>query len=736
MFRQLYVCGCLRFNMEKKHSRADLISMLYSQTDGEKRKRLHQEVLAAWELEWTSKEGESGKFGVHLHKNLQHMLNYYPNKQGGFFIWMTIRCRKAEVLVKKGSDALKQFLTHLDKLVNDPFLRSAASEAVIVNDKFSSKSNYFAMFQLERVRLLRAGVKMDNNNLEQAVKILHAIKIKDDGDEYGGIYVPSSAMEATKWLQLALCSSRTASHGKTIDYARKVAEELDKKHASSFSNVKRVFEWWAMKIEERVVSSYSGKNLQKKRRKEMIIFEKNTPDKDTKQYLADMKKKNEENGRMEGYKQWNENSDVREDLNNTVLYDFMYVKHSVLSAFINSPFINPKKKFDKVAVEKVMKDSGDPEVSEFFWSGDMSGESTKSSDEKPNTRKRRKNANNLLSNIVTGRVRERNGLSRRGLLVDHTIFTKNGERWAKYLLGSASSSILHAHAAVERDMRMQPAVLAMIGIDVCAQISHLGSFALSRKKKGWYSVTDLPEGVIEWKCIDDGGTKLLTSRLIETFEVISRGIKNSIGKNCGGINIYQWAQSTLETLKIIRDEVDSKLKFTKIIELCQRSIGWADFDKMEKFKNNFKKNITDEFEEWSVERSELFLEEFSNDIGGISSHLECNVVQLQQAFIHLSKQKIEGGDDGIRELFSKDEHKPSLPSMEKFYKKIGILDAVNCRELGPIYLSRVSLVKEEKWKVKSTLCDDVFLARNSRVGSKEGGLPSTRYQRSPAESHR
>ena len=75
--------------------------------------------------------------------------------------------------MERGSPALKQFLTHLERLVHDPFLRSAASEAVVVNDKFSSKSNYFAMFQLERVRLLRAGVKMDNNNLEQAVKILH-----------------------------------------------------------------------------------------------------------------------------------------------------------------------------------------------------------------------------------------------------------------------------------------------------------------------------------------------------------------------------------------------------------------------------------------------------------------------------------------------------------------------------------------------------------------------------------
>ena len=719
MFGQLFVCGCLPISMEKKHSRADLISMLYSKTDGEKRKVLHEEVLAAWELTWTNKEGENEKFGVHLHKNLQHMLNNYPNKLGGLFIWMTIRCRKAEVLVEKGSPALKQFLTHLKKLVNDPFLRSAASEAVIINDKFSSKSNYFAMFQLERVRLLRAGVKMDNNNLEQAVKILHAIKIKDDGDEYGGIYVPSSAMEATKWLQLALCSSRTANHGKTIDYAREVTKELDKKHASSFSNVKRVFEWWAMKIEERVISSYSGKNLQKKRRKKMIAFENNTPDKDTKQYLADMKKKNEENRGIEGYKEWNESNDDREDLNNTILYDFMYVKHSILSAFINSPSINPKKKFDKVALEKVMKDSGDRGIYNFFEKN------------QPNTRKRRKNANNLLSNIVTGRTRERNGLARIGLLLDYTIFTRK-KKWVKYLLGSASSSILHAHAAVERDMRMQPAVLAMIGIDVCAQISHLGSFALSRKKKGWYIQKDL---TIEWKCIDNRETELLTSRLIEAFEIICRGIKNSIGKDCGEINIYQWAQSALETLKVIRDEVDSKLKFTKIIEVCQRSIGWADYIEMEKFKNKLNNYIKDGFEKWSVERSELFLDEFSNDIEGISSHLECNVIQLQQAFIHLSKQKIEGGDDRVRELFSKNENKPSLSSMENFYKKIGILDAVDCRELGPIYLSRVSLVKEEGWKIKSTLCDDVFLARNSRVGSKEDGLPRTRYQRSPAESH-
>jgi len=733
--------------MGKKHSRADLLSMLYSKGEGEKRKGLYEEVLAAWVLTSANKEGGRETFGVHLHKNLQHMLNNYPNEMGGFMIWMTIRCRRAPSLVERGSPALKQFLTHLKKLVNDPFLRSAASEAVIVNDKFSSKSNYFAMFQLERVRLLRAGVKMDNNNLEQAVKILHAIKIKDDGDEYGGIYVPSSAMRATKWLQLALCSSRTANHGKTIDYARKVAEELDKKHASSFSNVKRVFQWWAMKIEERVVSSYSGKNLQEKRRKEMIIFEKNTPDKDTNQYLADMKKKNEKNGRMEGYKQWNENSDVREDLNNTVLYDFMYVKHSVLSAFINSASINPKKKFDKVALEKVMKDSGDDDISKFFESN------------QPNTRKRRKNANNLLSNIVTGRTRERNGLARIGLLLDHTIFT-NKKKWTKYLLRGASSSILHAHAAVERDMRMQPVVLAMIGIDVCAQISHLGSFALSRRKKHWYSVTDLPERMIEWKCIGDGDAKLLTNRLIETFEIICRGIKTSIGKDCGEINIYQWAQSTHETLKIIRNEVDSKLKFTKIVEVCQRSIGWADYIEMEKFKRDLKRYIDNEFEKWSVEKEKTFFEDFFDDIGGVVDNLHCDVAQLRQAFIHLSKKdewgyvvrelfthlckckkkKIKTGRvKQRRSYFMQKQHDNacvlSNPGMETFFEKLGITNAVDCRELGPIYLSRVSLVREKGWKIKSTLCDDVFLARNSRVGSKEDGLPRTRYQRSPAESH-
>ena len=448
----------------------------------------------------------------------------------------------------------------------------------------------------------------------------------------------------------------------------------------------------------------------------MIAFEKNTPDKDTKQYLTDMKKKNEENRGMEGYKEWNESNDAREDLNNTILYDFMYVKHFILSAFINSPLINPKKKFDKVALEKVMKDSGDPGIYTFFEKN------------QPNTRKRRKNANNLLSNIVTGRTRERNGLARIGLLLDHTIFTSK-KKWVKYILGSASSSILHAHAAVERDMRMQPAVLAMIGIDVCAQISHLGSFALSRKKKGWYSEKDL---TIEWKCIDDGETELLNSRLIEAFEIICRGIKNSIGKDCGEINIYQWAQSTLETLKVIRDEVDSKLKFTKIIEVCQRSIGWADYTEIEKFKNKLKNYMKDEFEEWSDERSELFFEGFFNDIDDVANNLHYDVAQLRQAFIHLSK-KDEWGYV-VRELFTKRELSGS--EMENVFEKLGIANAVDCRELGPIYLSRVSLIKEEEWMIKTTLCDDVFLARNTTAISEEDGLPLTRYQRSPAESHR
>tara|TARA_B110000902_G_scaffold70453_1_gene83501 strand:- start:278 stop:499 length:222 start_codon:yes stop_codon:yes gene_type:complete len=73
--------------------------------------------------------------------------------------------------------------------------------------------------------------------------------------------------------------------------------------------------------------------------------------------------------------------------------------------------------------------------------------------------------------------------------------------------------------------------------------------------------------------------------------------------------------------------------------------------------------------------------------------------------------------------------------MEMFFEKLGITNAVDCRELGPIYLSRVSLIKKEGWKIKTTLCDDVFLARNTGVGSG-GEFPLTRYQRGPAESHR
>ena len=78
----------------------------------------------------------------------------------------------------------------------------------------------------------------------------------------------------------------------------------------------------------------------------------------------------------------------------------------------------------------------------------------------------------------------------------------------------------------------------------------------------------------------------------------------------------------------------------------------------------------------------------------------------------------------------------SNSGMEMFFEKLGITNAVDCRELGPIYLSKVSLVKEEEWKIKTTLCDDVFLARNTTAISEEDGLPLTRYQRSPAESHR
>ena len=170
--------------------------------------------------------------------------------------------------------------------------------------------------------------------------------------------------------------------------------------------------------------------------------------------------------------------------------------------------------------------------------------------------------------------------------------------------------------------------------------------------------------------------------------------------------------------------------------------------------------MSEKFDTWSTERSELFIEVFFNEINDVADNLQCDVEQFKQAFIHLSKEDDWGY--GVRELFTnlckcekkkiktsrvkqrwsdfvQEQHDNacvlSNPGMEMFFEKLGITNAVDCRELGPIYLSRVSLVKEKGWKIKSTLCDDVFLARNSRVESKEDGLPRTRYQRSPAESH-
>ncbi|MDA8546616.1 hypothetical protein N9L11_02415, partial [Euryarchaeota archaeon] len=195
---------------------------------------------------------------------------------------------------------------------------------------------------------------------------------------------------------------------------------------------------------------------------------------------------------------------------------------------------------------------------------------------------------------------------------------------------------------------------------------------------------------------------------------------------------------------------------------CQRSIGWADYIEMEKFKHGLKRYMDNEFEEWSVERAELFFEGFFNDIDAVANNLHCDVAQLRQAFIHLSRNneyqglfaklcenvnackkkkiknvgKYETTYSSEKQIVHVDACVLSGSGMKMLFKKLGITNAVGCRELGPIYLSRVSLVKEKGWKIKSILCDDVFLARNTRVDSKEDEFPLTRYQRSPAESHR
>jgi len=657
--------------------RRELIQMLYSSPGGPKREMLYQAVVEAWQYSGNHK---------HLMPNLDTMMSECHGGLGPFFIWMTIRVRSADYVIaaskKEENLALKQFLAHLRAMAKNPFVGFKASEALIKNENFNHKTNYLAMFQLERVRMIRGGARIDNNHLEIAKKVLQAI-VPDDNceEEYGAIFLPSTAINAAINTQRALNSARGSNHKQTlgfVDLTRKQLEE--EKHPRSFEGPRTVYLWWTYAIEEMVKSSYSEISAQRECRGMINDFEKGIVDEDVSAYIKSLRKK-QNSGDWELAE---ENIGTAQEF-----YDQMYYMHSLLSGFINYP-INPKKRFDKDLIRKMANKRMKDGFLKDKWGGE--GQTKEMKEE-------RRFAKYLLSNIVAGGVTAKLRYPVQPLL--HDLSNLHPDEIVGDMIASADTSLLHAHTARERDTRMVPIILALIGIDLLAKISRLGATCQYKTGKKLKSQRGGGEKEV-WPGVGQIPTNGLVVRLVRFFEIVQTGMKQSLGHLEGSklkkLNIYDWCTSFLEVLR--NKEAECLLQFDELLELCNGSIDWSDYKKCKNFESNVKK----------------FIREFPED----KNKLKNEPVDHQiQNFFSLNNEEYQG----LKKKYTS-EFKSELMN-EGAQEKDDI-------SFAPVYLHRTYLGKSSEFCFKPL---EPFCARNMAGDRVLEEMPRTRYQRGPGEVH-
>ena len=238
--------------------------MHYSGEEADKDKRI-EKILYEWKKAVDVKE-------YHLVNVIRRVIS---SKDGLPLLFYTSRNRRA-IYERKDSGTidvpkpLVMFLKYCEAQVKKPYTQDLIIRCVIESDEYDPKEKecLIALFQIERVRRIRSGAHLNNDNLEIAESILKAaisrfkknvpnvigeVDIKD-----GRYFIPIQVLPTFMKLQEGLCAYRKSNHELTLRYVTSGLEELKK--CEDFY-AQHLIKWWFKYIQFRV---YEGTYLHKK----------------------------------------------------------------------------------------------------------------------------------------------------------------------------------------------------------------------------------------------------------------------------------------------------------------------------------------------------------------------------------------------------------------------------------------------------------------------------------------
>tara|TARA_B100001564_G_scaffold359818_1_gene383177 strand:+ start:1570 stop:3375 length:1806 start_codon:yes stop_codon:yes gene_type:complete len=238
----------------KQYTRDQIIDLHYNKRGEPEKRELIDYLLKLWDI-FDNKE-------VHLKADLIRLLDRYSDSviDGPFILLMTMRNRRDmrdEITRMEHKDEYKQLKSFLNHLVNQQKNIHTPDEsirALLSHKNYAKKKNHIIMFEIERVRRIRAKATPTNQNLSLCISILRTLEPSEEFDDYGGIYVPSEAVQGLIELQKALTYGRTFNFNQILESSQQSRKLIDAVSNPSFNKIRNIMVWWTHIIDARTFS--------------------------------------------------------------------------------------------------------------------------------------------------------------------------------------------------------------------------------------------------------------------------------------------------------------------------------------------------------------------------------------------------------------------------------------------------------------------------------------------------
>ena len=282
-------------------------------------------------------------------------MDKYSDKSidGPFILLMTMRNRKdlyrriSAEKTKNKFHQLKSFLRHLEEQQKNIYTPDECIRALLSNSKYAEKKNLFIVFEIERVRRIRAKSTPSNQNLNVCLSILETLKPTKENDNYGGIYIPSEAVEGMIQLQKSLTYARTFHFQETLESSQKARDIFNKVSNKVFAKYRNIYIWWTHVIDSRTYSKcyLDEKALDCQAKANNIRINGQGIDKNKQEYLKSIVPK--KTTTWEIFQRLLKSSDAEQ-------MDFLHAYHELLANYIARTDVNVKKGFTNKDILKLL----------------------------------------------------------------------------------------------------------------------------------------------------------------------------------------------------------------------------------------------------------------------------------------------------------------------------------------------------------------------------------------------